>query len=740
MADNNTIEIKFSATGDDKVVKAIDSLDRSTKKLIQAQANLTKEGKKQKNSNKAHENSVRRLEIKLQALGFSFKQAGISTRMQEQASKGNRLELERMRIATQKFIATQNQADASTRILGGSLAVLRSKLLIYNFAMALGIRQTIKFAETSANVESMQTAFTTLSGATENSTVALIKLKKATNNTMSEFNLFQQANNAMILGVTKNSDEMAEMFDMAQRLGRALGRDTASSVESLITGIGRQSRQMLDNIGIIVKSDEAYEAYAKKLGITADQLSDVDKKQAFLIATMESARAKIKTLGDEVLSTKDNIDSFSTAFENLGVSIGKNVPFFNKITTRLTGLARITKQLIDPYDPLIEAQKNHLKAVEAENKARKNLEFVENTNGFSKDRLIKKYKEEIKNQKILQNMYLKITDSLFTQVKAEEQAQKAKEQNIEGINKEESTIKRNIDQTNKAFALKAQIQAGDVAFHTALQKKQDKLYKEDEKNHKDSLDAKALANKTYQEGLKNSQDRTAKQLKAMQDQMQSQNEELLNSINSSLSAFNGVLSAWKNNMQARMSAELSTLKETERYKQADSERRQDMEREITKGYQKEQLKQFRIGQATAIAEIAMNTSSALMKSVAGSWVTVGQPWFGIITALGALQAGLVLGQKPPSFEKGGLVGGQRHSQGGTMIEAERGEFVMSRNAVQSIGTETLSQINQGGGAGITLNISAPLVDDTILDTIIPAINKAVQGDRATLISTANVRA
>lgn len=236
------------------------------------------------------------------------------------------------------------------------------------------------------------------------------------------------------------------------------------------------------------------------------------------------------------------------------------------------------------------------------------------------------------------------------------------------------------------------------------------------------------------------QDNAGKELKEMQDQMQSQNEELLNSINSSLSAFNGVLSAWKNNMQARMSAELSTLKETERYKQADSERRQDMEREITKGYQKEQLKQFRIGQATAIAEIAMNTSSALMKSVAGSWVTVGQPWFGIITALGALQAGLVLGQKPPSFEKGGLVGGQRHSQGGTMIEAERGEFVMSRNAVQSIGTETLSQINQGGGAGITLNISAPLVDDTILDTIIPAINKAVQGDRATLISTANVRA
>ena len=77
-----------------------------------------------------------------------------------------------------------------------------------------------------------------------------------------------------------------------------------------------------------------------------------------------------------------------------------------------------------------------------------------------------------------------------------------------------------------------------------------------------------------------------------------------------------------------------------------------------------------------------------------------------------------------SFESGGLVGGKRHSQGGTMIEAEQGEFVMSRNAVQSIGVEALNTMNQGGGAGITLNISAPLVDETIVDTIIPAIQKA----------------
>ena len=75
----------------------------------------------------------------------------------------------------------------------------------------------------------------------------------------------------------KNTDEMAEMFDIAQRLGRALGVDTARSVESLITGIGRQSRLMLDIIGIVVRADEAYESYANSLGKSVDKLTDSEK-------------------------------------------------------------------------------------------------------------------------------------------------------------------------------------------------------------------------------------------------------------------------------------------------------------------------------------------------------------------------------------------------------------------------------------------------------------------------------
>jgi hypothetical protein len=95
-----------------------------------------------------------------------------------------------------------------------------------------------------------------------------------------------------------------------------------------------------------------------------------------------------------------------------------------------------------------------------------------------------------------------------------------------------------------------------------------------------------------------------------------------------------------------------------------------------------------------------------------------------VLGLGALISGIATLKGIDKFEKGGLVGGKRHSQGGTVIEAEQGEFVMSRNAVDSIGIDNLQNMNQGGGAGITVNISAPLVDETIVDTIIPAIEKA----------------
>ena len=72
-----------------------------------------------------------------------------------------------------------------------------------------------------------------------------------------------------------------------------------------------------------------------------------------------------------------------------------------------------------------------------------------------------------------------------------------------------------------------------------------------------------------------------------------------------------------------------------------------------------------------MAQIISNTATAVMKAYSqlGAYAT---PVVSLIVGAGALQLATVAKTKPPKFEEGGLVGGSRHSAGGTMIEAEQG--------------------------------------------------------------------
>jgi len=66
------------------------------------------------------------------------------------------------------------------------------------------------------------------------------------------------------------------------------------------------------------------------------------------------------------------------------------------------------------------------------------------------------------------------------------------------------------------------------------------------------------------------------------------------------------------------------------------------------------------------------------------------------------------------MEKGGMIGGRRHAQGGTLIEAEQGEAIMTRGAVSLFGP-MLSMMNQaGGGTSFNSNLLTTRQDNPIL--------------------------
>ena len=74
------------------------------------------------------------------------------------------------------------------------------------------------------------------------------------------------------------------------------------------------------------------------------------------------------------------------------------------------------------------------------------------------------------------------------------------------------------------------------------------------------------------------------------------------------------------------------------------------------------------------------------------------PVVGAVLGIAAAATVAAMGAKYLSkAEQGGYIGGNRHSQGGTIIEAEQGEFIMSRKGVQNVGLGNLYAMNQGGG-------------------------------------------
>jgi len=241
-----------------------------------------------------------------------------------------------------------------------------------------GLKQSILL---SAKMEGLRTGFDNLAKSAGFSAQTFSKLQKATDGTMGSMELMTQANNAMLLGIFDSEDQMAKMFDTAQRLAQALGKDAAFGVESLITGMGRQSKLMLDNLGIMVKAEDAYKGFADELNKTVSELTDQERKQAFVNEAMKEANKLVKNLGEEQLTTADAISKAGTAVDDLAEAIGERLSPLTRIlaenfTDFVNQLTSLADKDIEFIGPILSDDVIALK------------EFRENLDGMSLEQLI----------------------------------------------------------------------------------------------------------------------------------------------------------------------------------------------------------------------------------------------------------------------------------------------------------------------------------------------------------------
>lgn len=220
------------------------------------------------------------------------------------------------------------QAEGSLRGISQAinLAVFRELATVGVQAVRSIVEGIGDLAARGAEVSAMERSFDSLTAAAgESGAVMKGTLREATMGLVDDMTLMQATNKSLLLGLPATAESMGTLAKTATVLGRAMGQDAAKSLDDLTTALGRSSPLILDNLGLTVKVGQANEEYARKLGKTAEQLTDAEKKMAFYEAAMAAAEKKVAELGEVQLTFGDRLQQVAVFLTNFKDALSKAV-------------------------------------------------------------------------------------------------------------------------------------------------------------------------------------------------------------------------------------------------------------------------------------------------------------------------------------------------------------------------------------------------------------------------------
>ena len=131
-------------------------------------------------------------------------------------------------------------------------------------------------------------------------------------------------------------------------------------------------------------------------------------------------------------------------------------------------------------------------------------------------------------------------------------------------------------------------------------------------------------------------------------------------------------------IEATSTAEINAINASTDLERDKARQRVALEKRTQQAIANEKTKQARQDKALSLFEVAINTASSIVKTGAQLGYPAAIPFQILAGAIGAIQLAAIAAKPLPKFEKGGLIGGKLHSQGGTLIEAEQGEYMVNR--------------------------------------------------------------
>ena len=175
---------------------------------------------------------------------------------------------------TTKAFAKQNQ------VVGGGLVPAYAVLASNVFALSAAFNFFKRAADVKL-LEQSQVAFAENTGTALSSVTQ--RLREASDGLLG----FREAGEAAAIGLAKgfSPTQLEELAEGARKASTALGRDFQDSFDRLIRGASKAEPELLDELGITLRLEEATERYSQAIGRNRDELTAAQRSQAVLIET-----------------------------------------------------------------------------------------------------------------------------------------------------------------------------------------------------------------------------------------------------------------------------------------------------------------------------------------------------------------------------------------------------------------------------------------------------------------------
>jgi hypothetical protein len=257
-----------------------------------------------------------------------------------------------------------------------------------------------------------------------------------------------------------------------------------------------------------------------------------------------------------------------------------------------------------------------------------------------------------------------------------------------------------IVESNKRIDLENTEAQAAVTLGTSTYEQRVKLIEDEGLKQKNSLDKKLMSEEEYNAAVvKINADTTAKLNNEQQARIDKASEyaQAVIGIFGQINEISQQATEQRiENITAQSQVELDAINNSDMLERDKIKSRAILEKKTQEAIKAEKRKQAVQDKALAIFEIGLNTAIAISK--ANTLVPPANiPAIIYATAVGAVQLAAALAKPIPKFEKGGEIGGSRHSQGGTIVEAEQGEYIVNRKQTSAHRRE-LNALNQSSDA------------------------------------------